>query len=110
MELLDHDGLQRTIAADILVQEDEKEPDADLLYVHIDKHRYVVRKVCDHRDLCLSGLFTQFLEYLLQTDRLGGWILYGNIRVVLHLLFPVLQILPGHCIGRDQTYIKTKRR
>ena len=48
------------------------------------------------------------MEYLLQTYHLGSWILYGNIWIVLYLLFPVLEIFPGNCIGGDQAYFENE--
>jgi molybdopterin-containing oxidoreductase family membrane subunit len=58
-------------------------------------------RFCDHRYIYLPGLFTKFMGYLLPAYYMGSWILYGNIWFVLYLLFPVFQILPGNCIGRD---------
>ena len=52
----------------------------------------------------VQGIYSERLEYLLYTDDLGDRILPGNLWIVLHLLFPVLEILPGYCRGGNQTY------
>src|SRR6185369_2097246 len=108
LELLDHDVLQCCIPPDILVQENEEKPDGHFLHVHINQYRYVVREICDHRNLGLPRLSSEFLEHLLQAHYLGSRVLYGNLWLILYLLFPFLEIFPRYRIGGDQTYFEKK--
>ena len=46
------------------------------------------------------------MEYLLQTDYLGSWILLGNIWIVLYLLFPVSKFFPVIAVAEIKHILK----
>ena len=74
------------------IKKNEKKPVGYILHVSILVNmgmwfeRFVIIVTSVYRDYLPSCM-----EYLLQTYNLGSRILYGNIWIVLYLLFPVLQ-------------------